>query len=201
MTRFLAFAILALLAAAPAYSQTPALTFTLSTTTNAARNAVIPTLTWSTTAGATSCTASGDWTGTQAVSGTVVLAEVSTSKTYSLVCAWPGVTRAVLNWTLPTQNTDGSALTDLAGFRIQYGRTATEAGLTESVYLQTPTVTTWTSPVLASGAWHFGIRSFNTLGLEGGLSNIASKTLSAGATDTRSLNLGIRIPNPPSGVN
>ena len=70
---------------------TPAPTVTLSTTpTTGTVNVVNPQLTWSATNSPTSCTASGDWTGAKAVSGTNVaqgvLASVKTY-TYTLVCA------------------------------------------------------------------------------------------------------------------
>ena len=35
-----------------------------------------------------------------------------------------GTGTATLSWTAPTQNTDDSALTDLAGFRVYYGSSA-----------------------------------------------------------------------------
>jgi len=53
------------------------------------------TATWSTT-GATSCTASGSWSGTKAVSGseTVALGSVAGTKTYTLTCTGAGGTTA-----------------------------------------------------------------------------------------------------------
>jgi hypothetical protein len=191
-------AILALSAAAPlAHAQTPALTFTLETATTADKSAVVPRLTWATTPAAASCTAGGDWSGTKTATGTQLLAAVNTSKAYSILCNWPGVAVAALTWTAPTTNTDGSALTDLAGFRVQYGKAANEAALDTSVYLQSPTATSWTSPTLAPGAWFFGVKAYNALGLESALSNIVTKTTTAGASDTRSLTLGIKFPSAP----
>ncbi len=198
MKRYLLLAALALTSSISLAQAAPALTFSLQTSTSDGKT-VVPKLTWSTTPAATSCTASGatDWTGTKAAAGTVTLAAVSATRTFSLVCNWPGVTVAAVSWVAPTQNVDDSPLTDLAGFRIMYGQTATEAGLDQSVYLQSPTATTWTSPALAAGQWYFGVKAFNSLGLEGPLSNIAGKTMTAAAQDQRSLALTIRFPKAP----
>lgn len=185
-----------LIVAAPSFAQS--INFVLDTTTGTDKKSVIPKLTWSTTPAATSCTASGavDWTGAKSASGTATLAAVSTSVTYTLVCNWPGVTKASLTWIAPTQNTDGTPLTDLAGYRIDYGTSATV--LDTAVYVQDAKITGWTSPNLAAGTWFFGVRAFNSLGLESALSNVVNRTLTAAASDTRILNLSIKIPNAPT---
>lgn len=199
MKRLVLLAALALCAASPIYSQVPTVTFGLETTTNNGQT-VTPRLTWSTTPAATSCTASGatDWSGAKAATGTALLASVTSSKTYALACNWPGVSVVALTWVAPLTNTDGTALTDLSGYRIQYGTSATD--LATSVYQQT-LVTSWSSPPLAPGIWYFGVRAFNTLGLESALSPIANKTTTAGATDAAvPLQLTIKFPAPPTSV-
>lgn len=191
---------LALLLAPPAFSQT--LTFTVETTSSGGA-AVVPKLTWATTPAATSCTAtavpvSADWTGTKAAAGTATLPSINATNSYTLVCNWPGDLFATLNWTKPTTNTDGSAYTNPGGFRVQYGRTS--ANLDQSVYLQDPAAVTWRSPQLASGAWFFGVKAYNTLGLESDSSNITTKTLTASSSQTRSLEIVVKFPAAPTGV-
>lgn len=177
-----------------AHGQT--LTFSLETSTNDGRS-VIPKLTWSTTPAATSCSAEGasDWSGAKPASGEATLAALGSSHTFSLVCQWPGVSIVALAWTPPATNTDGSEITNLAGYRIQYGTAA--AALDQSMYLQDPQARTWSSPALAPGNWYFGVRAVNTLGLESELSNIVSKTLTAGTEQSRVLELAIRFPGAP----
>lgn len=172
------------------------LDFTLKTSSTDGKT-VTPTLTWSTTPAATTCTASGatDWTGSKAAAGTATLAAVNASRTYAIVCNWPGVTKAALAFDTPTTNSDGSALTNLAGFRIQYGnKSASEVDLTTSEYLNDPKATGWTSPALTAGTWYFGVKAFNTLGLEGAISNIVSKAITADASQQRALELAIKFP-------
>ncbi len=83
---------------------------------------------------------------------------------------------AVLNLAAPTQNTDGSALTDLAGFRIYYG--PSPSNLTPLVQLADATLTTtYTVNSLASGTWYFAATAYTTTGLESALSAITSKTI------------------------
>lgn len=186
--------ILLLALAAAAHGQT--LTFTLETSSNDGKS-VVPRLTWSTSPTAGSCTASGasDWTGTKAASGTTLLAAVITSRTYSLVCSWPGVERATLRWTLPTTNTDGTPYTDASQLEVVYGTSAT--ALTQSALIANPATTTWTSPTLAPGTWHFAVRAVNARGLKSENSNVMAKVITAGASQSRALELTIRFPNPP----
>ncbi len=191
--------IAASLLAIASLAQGQTLDFTLSASSSDGRT-VVPRLTWSTTPAATTCTASGSWSGSKAASGTQTLSGVTASQSYVLQCNWPGATIAVVNWTKPTTNTDGTAYTNPNGYRIQYGNTgATEAQLTQSVYLsEAQSVTpTWTSPTLAPGTWYFGVKAVNTLGLESALSNVASKAMTAGTNQNRTLELAIKVPGAP----
>src|SRR5690242_6265952 len=107
---------------------------TISFTANqtSATGSLTPKLTWSTTPVASSCTASGGWSGTKFASGSETLATITASKSYTLTCAW-GNGNATIRWTAPTKNTDGSTLTDLKGFKIVYGQSATNLNLSQSV--------------------------------------------------------------------
>jgi hypothetical protein len=82
---------------------------------------------------------------------------------------------ANVNWVPPTTNTDGSALTDLAGYRISYGRTSTS--LDQEISLSNPGLATYTVNGLASGTWYFAVYAVNAQGTESDISNIASKTI------------------------
>lgn len=170
---------LCLIVTGTALAQTaPTGSFTLATAINA-NGTLTPTLTWSTTPAATSCTASGDsaWAGTKAGSGTQTLAAFpnTTPKAYVLVCNWPGTTQALLTWNPPTLNTDGTALTNLAGYRVNWG--ASQTALTQSAQVSNPATTTYTVTNLTSGTWYFGVKAYTSQGMESDLSNIVSRTL------------------------
>ncbi len=214
MTRFsnrtligalIALCVIACLASRPAHSQTPTFTFGVSGTSSDGRT-IAPTITWATTPSATSCTASatpakGDWTGTKTGGGSSQLTSVSVTTSFQLVCTWPGDSTALVSWAKPTLNEDGSALTNLAGFRVQWGQVSGDQNMGSTVYLNDPTKTSWRSPALSpAGPWFFGVKAFNALGIESSLSAVVTKTTTAAVSLTRSADIVIRIPAPPSSV-
>ncbi len=195
MRKLLAIALL--LAAGPLLAQTaPTGSFTLTTQINT-NGTLTPTLTWSTTPAATSCTASGDaaWAGTKAASGTQTLAAfpTTTPKAYALVCTWPGQTQALLAWNPPTLNTDGTALTNLAGYRVSWGTSAT--ALTQVAQISNPSTTTYTVTNLTAGTWFFGVRAYTTQGSESALSNVVSRALTGPVEWSQST--GVKTPQAP----
>lgn len=82
---------------------------------------------------------------------------------------------ATLNWTPPTTNSDGSVLTNLAGYKIYYGTSATN--LASSITVSNAGLTSYVVSSLSSGTWYFAIKSVNSLGVESALSNTVSKTI------------------------
>lgn len=82
---------------------------------------------------------------------------------------------ASLSWTPPVQNTDGSSITDLAGFRIVYGTAA--SALNQTIDIANPGATTYTVSGLGSGVWHFAVKAYNAAGAESAPSNTTSKTI------------------------
>ncbi len=77
-----------------------------------------------------------------------------------------------LSWKAPTTNTDGTPLTNLAGYKIHYG---TASG----VYTATFSIgnTTNYSFALPAGTYYFAVTSYDTLGSESSFSNEAAKTV------------------------
>ncbi len=82
---------------------------------------------------------------------------------------------ATLSWQPPTQNTDGSALTNLAGFKVYWG--TTQGTYPNSVTLNNPGLATYVVGNLVPGTYFFVVTSFNTVGAESSRSNSASKTI------------------------
>ncbi len=82
---------------------------------------------------------------------------------------------ATLSWDPPTENTDGSALMDLAGYRIYYGRS--ESQLTRSVVINNPGLTRYVVENLAQANWFFAMTSVNSDGVESRRSPTVSKTI------------------------
>ena len=87
----------------------------------------------------------------------------------------PTVGNASLSWVPPTENEDGTALVDLAGYRIYYGNSSTN--LDRVIVINGVGTTRYVVDNLTSGTYYFGIRAFNRAGTESAMSGIASKTI------------------------
>jgi hypothetical protein len=143
------------------------------------------------------CTASGSWTGAKALTGSQVVTNLTANATYTLTCTRPVRASASLQWTAPTRNTDGTTLTNLAGYRISYGLNAT--ALTNAVQVPSPTTTNYIVGNLNPGTWHFGVRAYTTTGVDSELSNIVSKVAGT-STETRASTRDVVVttkPEPP----
>lgn len=92
-----------------------------------------------------------------------------------------------LSWTAPTQNTDGSAYTDPAGYKIYHG-TVDGGPYPIVVTINNPAVTEFIISGLAIGDHYFVSTAFNQAGAESDYSNQAIKTIVPS------------VPNPPSGL-
>jgi hypothetical protein len=82
---------------------------------------------------------------------------------------------ATLSWDIPTANTDGSPLTDLAGFEIDYGNSSNT--LSQVVQVANPGLSTYVLSDLASGTWYFAVKAYTTTSTESASSAVASKVI------------------------
>ena len=89
--------------------------------------------------------------------------------------AAPATGSATLSWTIPSENTNGTPANDLAGFHIHYG---TSPGALNSV-INVPGITTTQYEIsnLSGGTYYFQVAAYNTLGVDGVVSNEGSKTI------------------------
>lgn len=94
---------------------------------------------------------------------------------FSITVSQVATGSATVRWTAPTANTDGSALGNLAGYRITYGRSATT--LNQSITINSATATSHTVTSLATGAWYFAVAAINSNGAPSAPSNVATKTI------------------------
>ncbi|MBT8100893.1 MAG: fibronectin type III domain-containing protein, partial [Gammaproteobacteria bacterium] len=78
-----------------------------------------------------------------------------------------------LSWAAPTENEDGSTLTDLDGYRLYWG--TTPGTYPNTVTIDNPSVTTYLVENLAPGTYQFVATSFNTAGVESDYSSPATK--------------------------
>jgi hypothetical protein len=131
-------------------------------------------------------TATGRLSGTPTAAGTAsnIIIRVSDGAATASLTAFsitttagaPPVTgSAALSWQSPTQNTDGSPLNNLAGYRIVYGTNPNS--LTQTIQIANPTATTYVVEGLTAGTWYFAVRSYTTGGSESANSGVANKTI------------------------
>jgi Putative Ig domain len=94
---------------------------------------------------------------------------------FSINVTGAGNGTALLTWVPPTQNSDGTTLTNLAGYMVMYGPTADD--LQQSVSLTNPSLSSYMVENLTSGTWFFAVVAVNSSGVTSQLSNVASKTI------------------------
>jgi hypothetical protein len=83
---------------------------------------------------------------------------------------------ATISWLPPTQRTDGSVLSNLAGYQIRFGTTA--GALSNTIRLSNPGLTIYLVENLAPGTWYFAMVAVDSAGATSALSAIRSKTIS-----------------------
>ena len=125
----------------------------------------------SATTGATGTSASG---GTAASSGSSSSGTSANNNTggSSTTVNGPNVKLA---WTPQTENTDGSALTDLVGYKIHYGNES--QNYTSTLSVDNPGIATYVVQNLPAGKYYFAVTAYNSAGVESLLSDEVSATL------------------------
>lgn len=83
--------------------------------------------------------------------------------------------RVSLSWTAPTENTDGTPLTDLSGYKIHYGTSA--GSLDQTIEVNTLGISSYVVENLAPATWYFAVTAVTASGTESSFSNIANKKI------------------------
>jgi hypothetical protein len=83
--------------------------------------------------------------------------------------------QVTVSWHAPTTNTDGSALTDLAGYKIYFGNTADN--LNRTVRVDNAGLSNFVIDNLTPATYFFVITALNSKGMESARSSLVSKTL------------------------
>jgi hypothetical protein len=88
---------------------------------------------------------------------------------FSISVAQPDA-KVTLSWTSPTLNTNGTTMTDLAGYRIYYGSSSTQ--LNQVVTVEGAEVTEYAFRELSAGTWYFAVAAYNSDKIESGMSAV-----------------------------
>lgn len=200
---FLALLALTALAVAPLPAMAQSVTLTASPTTGISPLSV--TLTWNATgfsAGA-ACTASGStgFSGAKPLTGTATLSLGGGSYNFAINCA-NTTGNAVLTWTAPTQNTDGTTISAvapgaLAGFKLYTATTAAGVAGATPVTVADKTATSYTMTGLPVGTNYFAAAAYNTESVASALTgNVTAVIVAPSASASSTVNVNVQ-PKPP----
>jgi hypothetical protein len=130
--------------------------------------------------------ATGQLTGTPTAAATLsnIVISVSDGKVSTALPAFSiavaqastGLPGAVtVSWMPPTQNTDGTSLVNLAGYRVRYGKTPTD--LASTLTVANAGVANSVIEGLAPGVWYFSVTAFTNEGAESDDSTVVTATI------------------------
>jgi hypothetical protein len=88
----------------------------------------------------------------------------SSTAPFSITVVAGGDKSVALSWNGPTANTDGSALKDLAGYRVYYGVSPRQYFV--SLNLPSPVLDSAVVEGLGAGTWYFANKAVNAAGVE-----------------------------------
>jgi hypothetical protein len=100
---------------------------------------------------------------------------VASLPSFSVTVVAAATGSAILSWDAPTQNTDGSDLTDLAGYRVHYGTALGD--YPNTIPIDNPATLDYEVDNLTEGTWFFTVTAYDTVGNESENSNVVSKTI------------------------
>lgn len=100
--------------------------------------------------------------------------ETASLPAFSVEVTQAALGSVTLSWSPPTENTDGSTLTNLAGYRVYYGRSASD--LTNQILVDNPSISTLVVENLLPVTYYFAATAINNVGQESVFSNIVQKT-------------------------
>ena len=99
----------------------------------------------------------------------------SSLRAFSILVEGATTGAATLSWSPPTENVDGTPLTNLAGYRVLYGQAS--ASLNQQVDIPTAGVTSAVIEGLASGTWYFAVKAYTTANVMSDPSGVVTKVV------------------------
>jgi hypothetical protein len=117
--------------------------------------------------GSSAATSTSSSTSTDAASSSTSASSPSVTST--------GDGTATLTWIAPTQNTNGTEVSNLAGYTIYYGKEA--SALSKTITVPGAATTTYVVSGLAPGTYYFAVSAYTASGTDSALSDIESASI------------------------
>jgi hypothetical protein len=108
-------------------------------------------------------------------SGAVSSSSAATSDESAASAPAASSNAVTLNWTPPTENTNGSPLTNLTGYDIHYGTASGD--YTQTISVSNAGIATYVVDDLTPGKYYFTVGAVNSQGTESPLSSEVSATV------------------------
>jgi hypothetical protein len=97
--------------------------------------------------------------------------------TVNVVPSGSTTSSVTLTWEPPTENTDSSALVDLAGYHVYYYYAGAGQVVIRRLDFNNAGLSSAVVPGLVPGLWHFYVAAYNSQGVQGDLSRIIAVTV------------------------
>ena len=94
---------------------------------------------------------------------------------FSIAVTETAIGTVTLSWVAPTQNSDGSPLMDLAGYKIYYRKNS--GSYNQAVRLDNPSISTYVVEELSPATYYFAATALNTSGVESSFSAEVTRTV------------------------
>lgn len=133
------------------------------------------------TGSSSAATATPSSAGSSTVAGTAPGASTGSGSTSSggTTAITPPTTVAAssvtLGWVAPTENSNGTPITDLAGYKIHYGTASSD--YSQTVSISNAGLTRYVVDNLPTGTYYFAITAYNAHGIESALSGEVTTTV------------------------
>lgn len=88
--------------------------------------------------------------------------------TITVAAAGSGGNAVTLSWQAPTENSDGTTLSDLKGYKVHYGHAS--KSYSDVIQVANPGLTTYVVQNLPAGRYYFAVTAYNSTGQESSLS-------------------------------
>jgi hypothetical protein len=99
----------------------------------------------------------------------------SSLRAFSVTVSQTALGAITLSWVAPTQNSDGSPLMDLAGYKIYYRKSS--GSYVQEVRIDNPSISTYVVDQLSPDTYYFAATAFNTSGMESSFSAEVARTV------------------------